>query len=118
MDVQDPDNPRKRIYKVFDKIEDVRQEEEIHGHEIKGTARIPKNKAVRKEFALHPGFCWYLGFQDASDINSGVISLLIIIIAYCPPTHRLRCWAPCKGKSEFRIRSSAGNKVREYSFTM
>ena len=26
MDVQDPDNPRKRIFKVFDKIEDVRQD--------------------------------------------------------------------------------------------
>lgn len=45
--MQDPENPRKRIYKAFDKIEDVRQEEESHGHSIKGTASVPKNKAVR-----------------------------------------------------------------------
>lgn len=47
MDVQDPDNPRKRIYKVFDKIEDVRQDEECTGHSIKGTASVKPNKAVR-----------------------------------------------------------------------
>ncbi len=45
--MQDPDNPKKRIYKVFDRIEDVRQEEECTGHQIYGSAKVAGNKAVR-----------------------------------------------------------------------
>ena len=45
--VQDPDNPRKRIYKVFDRIEDIRQEEEGTGHQILATGKVAANKAVR-----------------------------------------------------------------------
>ena len=44
---QDPDNPKKRIYKVFDKIEDVRIDEESTGHQVLGPAKVAPNKAVR-----------------------------------------------------------------------
>lgn len=44
---QDPDNPKKRIYKVFDKIEDVRIDEESTGHQVLGSAKVAPNKAVR-----------------------------------------------------------------------
>ena len=44
---QDPSNPRKRIYKVFDRIEDTRSDETIQGTGLSGSARVPQNKAHR-----------------------------------------------------------------------
>lgn len=44
---QDPSNARKRIYKVFDRIEDTRSEETIYGSGLSGSARVPQNKAHR-----------------------------------------------------------------------
>lgn len=41
----------KRIYKVFDKIEDVRQEESTTGHETRAEANIRDNQALRSAVA-------------------------------------------------------------------
>ena len=45
---QDRDNPRKRLYKVFDQVEDVRGHETAYGSNLSGTARVQQNKAVRQ----------------------------------------------------------------------
>ena len=45
---QDKDNPRKRLYKVFDRVEDVRRHETAYGSTLSGTARVQQNKAVRQ----------------------------------------------------------------------
>ena len=45
--MQDPTNEAKRIYKVFDSIEDTREEEEVTGSALKGRAKVAANKAVR-----------------------------------------------------------------------
>lgn len=48
---KDPDNPRKRIYAVFDKIENVNSEEKILGTETRGSSDVPENKAARASMA-------------------------------------------------------------------
>ena len=44
---QDPQNPRKRIYKVFSCIKDSRTEETSMGTGVVGKSRVPNNKAHR-----------------------------------------------------------------------
>lgn len=48
---QDKDNPRKRLYKVFDRVEDVRGHETSYGSTLSGTARVQQNNAVRQALA-------------------------------------------------------------------
>lgn len=59
--MQDPGNERKRIYRVFHSIEDVKSSVEETGHCLKGKAHVSENKAIRdglgavitKKQALH-----------------------------------------------------------------
>lgn len=44
---QDPANPRKRIYRVFKCIEDTKGSVEETGHQLRGSAKISNNKAIR-----------------------------------------------------------------------
>ena len=44
---QDPENRDLRIYRVFDCIEDANGTETETGHQLKGTARVSDNKAMR-----------------------------------------------------------------------
>ena len=46
--LQDPANARKRIYKVFDSIEDARGTNEETGHALRGVASVSSNKAIRQ----------------------------------------------------------------------
>ena len=45
--MQDPTNERKRIYRVFHSIEDVKASVEETGHCLKGKALVSDNKAIR-----------------------------------------------------------------------
>lgn len=45
--MQDPTNERKRIYRVFHSIEDVKASVEETGHCLKGEAQVSGNKAIR-----------------------------------------------------------------------
>ena len=45
--MQDPQNPDLRIYRVFDSIKDADGSVVETGHQVKGTARVSTNKAVR-----------------------------------------------------------------------
>ena len=71
---QDPENERKRIYKVFDKIEDVRQDEETTGHQILGSAKVGTNKAIRSavESALTTKAASSSSGGDGLDLWAGI----------------------------------------------
>ena len=46
--LQDPANERKRIYRVFHSIEDVKSSVEETGHSLTGKAKVSGNKAIRE----------------------------------------------------------------------
>lgn len=48
---QDPQNPRKRIYRVFSCIEDTTGTETETGHALRGSAKVSNNKAIRDSLA-------------------------------------------------------------------
>ena len=45
--MKDPNNPRKRIYRVFDKIETSKTEDDIIANKVKASGRVDDNKALR-----------------------------------------------------------------------
>ena len=49
--LKDPENPRKRIYAVFDKVQHVSSNERTLGTETRGSADVADNKAVRTSMA-------------------------------------------------------------------
>ena len=51
--MQDPENPAMRIYKVFQSIEDTREQENVTGTSVRGTAKVSGNKAVRSSLESH-----------------------------------------------------------------
>ena len=48
---QDPQNEKKRLYKVFDRIDDSRSHETAVGSGLHGVAKVPGNKAYRTAMA-------------------------------------------------------------------
>lgn len=48
---QDPTNPRKRIYKVFDKIEESASDQAATGFGLHGRSKVADNKAQRQALA-------------------------------------------------------------------
>ena len=51
--MQDPENPAMRIYKVFQSIEDTREQENVTGTSVRGTAKVSGNKAFRSTLEAH-----------------------------------------------------------------
>ena len=48
---QDPENPRKRIYRVFDKIDESASDQAATGFGLHGRSQVADNKAQRQAFA-------------------------------------------------------------------
>jgi len=72
---QDPNNPRKRIYRVFQCIEDVAGSETETGHALKGSAKVSTNRAIRdslgtvltqKAATLRDPMAMHLAIEDGS----------------------------------------------------